>query len=124
MKTPNTPRSSTVPTYLRGVGQQHMENQRQQRRAVEARESEKAKKEGRMTVAQFKREYPDVLNHGHGNFEDSHTGQIWEVRNGVVYRRPDVALDIILKALNQNPQMPDEEYDKLISTAKAEYGVF
>lgn len=122
MKTPNTPRSTSIPSYLQNAGIRHQERQRQNRRTEEAKKLEAAKKEGRMTTAQFHQEHPDALNHGHGNFEDSHTGQIWEVRNGVVYRRPDEALETILAALNNNPQMSDEEYSKLIKNS--EFGIF
>ena len=122
MKTPNTPRSTALPAYLHGAGVRHQERQRQARKTEAERSIEAAKREGRLTTAQFNNEYPDALNHGQGNFEDTHTGQIWEVRNGVVYRRPDEALDTILTALNQNPQMSDEEYSSLIK--KSDFGIF
>ena len=124
MKTPETPRSTSIPAYLRDTGIKHQERQRQARRTEESKSVEAAKREGRLTTAQFQQEYPDALNHGQGNFEDSHTGQIWEVRNGVVYRRPDESLNTILTALSSNPTMPDNEYETLITKAKSEYGIF
>jgi hypothetical protein len=109
-----TPNAKAMPSYLTGVGER-VQNQRQiKAEAMLSVENNKAIAEGRLTTAQFKQLFPKAINHGQGNFEDGQTGAIWELHEGFIVRRADSSIRDVLKAINDNPEMSDEEYFKLI----------
>lgn len=114
MRTQATPRSTNLPPYLRGVGERVMNERQNAAAAEEQKKLGELKKLGKMTVAQFKQAFPTAINHGQGNFEDQATGQIWEAREGVIYRRADESIRDVLTAIHERPDMSDDEYNALI----------
>jgi hypothetical protein len=115
MKTPATPRATNLPPYLRQVGERVLQERQQSAERLENKKLDELKAAGKMTTAQFKQAMPTAINHGHGNFEDQATGQIWEARDGMIYRRADDSIRDVLTAINERPDMSDDEYNKLIS---------
>jgi hypothetical protein len=111
-----TPNAKSMPPYLAGVG---ATVQRQREIVAQAKLSQEEKVEiakGRLTTAKFKKLFPKAINHGQGNFEDESTGSIWEAHDGFIVRRTDSSIRDVLKAINDQPEMSDEEYFKLIKS--------
>lgn len=114
-----TSNAKAVPSYLAGVGKRVQESREEQLNGAKLVESQKQIQSGRMTLAQFKSQFPQAIDHGHGNFEDGTTGQIWEVHEGFIVRRADSTIRDVLKAINDHPEMSDDEYFQLINSMKS-----
>jgi len=109
-----TPNAKAMPSYLAGVGEKVQQERQIKAQAKLTVEAKKVIAAGRLTTAQFKQFFPKAINHGQGNFEDGQTGSIWESHDGFIVRRADDSIRDVLKAINDNPEMSDEEYFKLI----------
>lgn len=107
--------SKAIPSYLEGVGTRLRQENIRAAKIKNAKGLAKDLSSGRLTTAQFQQCFPNAINHGQGNFEDQLTGQIWEAHDGYIYRRSDDSIKDILTAINDNPDMSDEEYDQLIA---------
>lgn len=111
-----TPNSKAVPPYLVGVAERVQHQREVQAKAKLSQEDRKLIAQGRLTTAKFKQLFPKAINHGQGNFEDEKTGAIWEAHDGFIVRRADSSIRDVLKAINDHPEMSDEEYFKLIKS--------
>jgi hypothetical protein len=111
-----TPNAKAMPSYLADVGERVQQERQIKAQAKLSAESRKAIAVGRLSTAQFKQLFPKAINHGQGNFEDGQTGAIWELHDNFIVRRTDAAIKDVLKAINDNPEMSDEQYFKLIKS--------
>lgn len=121
MNTPFSFRSNSLPNYLAGAGLRFKQKQVSDYQQKQAKSESDNIKKGRISRAQFDKNFPDALNHGQGNYEDTATGEIWESRDdGFIYRRDGESIRDILQAINDNQNMSDEEYNTLIAKFRDE----
>lgn len=123
MRTQSTPRASHLPPYLANVGERVMNERQAAAQADNRRKLDAIKATGKMTTAQFKQAMPTAIYHGQGNYEDQTTGQIWEAREGMIYRRADESIRDVLAAINERPDMSDEEYNVLVADLRKKGGL-